>query len=288
VKAGFALAALILLGCSAQQAAAQLGCSVSAAAMNFGTYTGTVLTPGATPITVGCPILAAYTVGLNAGLGLGATTTTRKMTGPGSATLSYQLFQNSSLTTNWGNTVNTNTESGTGSGFPQTLEIYPEAASGQNVPPGTYTDTITISVIDLLGTGTTTMLVTATVQASCLASASALSFGIYSGLTIPMTSAITVTCTTTTTFNIGLSAGTATGATVTTRKMTGPSSHLLSYALFRNSGHTLNWGNTVGTDTLASTGSGVATMYTVYGQVAGAQYVTPGQYTDTVIATITY
>jgi spore coat protein U-like protein len=281
------LAALILLGC--QQAAAQLsGCSVSAAAVSFGTYTGTLLTPGATPITVSCPLLLGYTVALNAGLGSGATTTTRKMTGPNSATLNYQLFQNSSLTTNWGNTVGTNTESGTGTGSAQTLEVYPEAAAGQYVAPGTYTDTITVTVSDLLGSVTGMMSVTATVQATCLASASALSFGTYSGSTINMTSAITVTCTNTTTFNIGLNAGAATGATVTTRKMTGTGSNSLNYALFRDSGHTLNWGNTVGTNTLAETGSGAATMYPVYGQVAAGQYVVPGQYTDTVIATITY
>ena len=82
-----ALAALILIACAAQKAAAQLlVCSVSVGPMNFGTYTGTLLTPGATAITVACPILLPYTVGLNAGLGSGATTTTRKMTGPGSAT----------------------------------------------------------------------------------------------------------------------------------------------------------------------------------------------------------
>jgi spore coat protein U-like protein len=256
--------------------------------MNFGTYTGTPLTPGATAITVACPLLLPYTVGLNAGLGSGATTTTRKMTGPGSATLSYQLFQNASLITNWGNTIGTNTESGTGTGSAQTLEIYPEAAAGQYVAPGTYTDTITISANATLGTVTTTMFVTATVQATCLASASGLNFGNYAGSLMSMTSAITVTCTNTTTFNIGLNAGTATCATVTTRKMTSLASATLSYALFRDSARTQNWGNTVGTDTLASTGNGTALMYNVYGQVAAAQYVAPGTYSDTIIATITY
>ena len=56
---------------------------------------------------------------------------------------------------------------------------------------------------------------------------------------------MTVTCTNTTTFNIGLNAGTATGATVTTRKMTGPASATLNYKLFRDSARTQNWGNTV-------------------------------------------
>jgi spore coat protein U-like protein len=284
-----ALASLLIIACGAEGAAAQLlTCSVSVAAMNFGTYVGALSTPGATPITVACPLLAAYTVGLNAGMGSGATTTTRKMTGPGSATLSYQMFQNSSLTTNWGNTIGTDTEAGTGIALAQTLQIYPRAAAGQYVAPGTYTDTITISAKDSFGTVTTMMSVTATVQATCLASASALSFGTYSGLLINMTSAITVTCTNTTTFNIGLNSGTATGATVTTRKMTSPASATLNYTLFQDSARTQNWGNTVGTNTLASAGNGTALMYPVYGQVSSGQYVAPGIYTDTIIATITY
>jgi spore coat protein U-like protein len=290
VKRALVLAAVLAALCGVREATAQLGltCSVSPASMNFGTYVGALSTPGATPITVKCTVLLAYNVGLNAGTGSGATTTTRKMTGPGSATLSYQMFQNSALTTNWGNTTGTDTESGTGTGSSQTLEIYPEAAAGQYVVPGTYTDTITISATNVLGTGTATMSVTAVVQATCLASASALNFGTYSGLLINMSSAITVTCTNTTTFNIGLNAGTATSATVTTRKMTSPASATLNYTLFRDSGRTQNWGNTVGTDTLASTGTGSPIMYGVYGQIPAGQYVAPQTYNDTIIATITY
>jgi len=75
---------------------------------------------------------------------------------------------------------------------------------------------------------------------------------------------------------------------VTNRSMTGPSSSHLAYKLFSNSGHTTNWGNTVGTDTVAGTGTGAAQSLTVYGQITAAQFVRPGSYTDTVTATITY
>ena len=265
----------------------QFSCSVSASATNFGTYTGILSTPGSTPLTVTCPILASYNVGLNAGAGSGATTTTRKMTGPGAATLSYQMFQNSSRTTNWGNAIGTDTLTGTGISLPQTINVYPQAAAGQYVAPGTYTDTITVSVTDLGGSVTTTMSVTAIVQATCLISASALNFGTYPGLLIT-SSLLTVTCTNTTGFNIGLNAGTAIGATVTTRKMTGPASATLNYKLFRDSARTQNWGNTVGTDTLISQGNGTAFHYGVFGQLPAGQYVTPGAYADTIIATVTY
>src|SRR5262249_56597254 len=99
---------------------------------------------------------------------------------------------------------------------------------------------------------------------------------------------ITVTCTNTSPYNVGLDPGTATGATVTTRKMSGPGGALLAYALYQDAAHTKNWGNTVGTDTVAGTGNGNAQSLTVYGQVAAGQYVTPGAYADTITATITY
>jgi len=122
---------LVLMVLMAPFAAGQLGCTVSAPTMNFGNYTGVLSTPGATPVTVNCLLGLSYTVSLNAGVGAGATTTTRKMTGPGAATLSYQMFQNSSRTINFGNTVGIDTVSGFGLASSQTINIYPQAAGGR-------------------------------------------------------------------------------------------------------------------------------------------------------------
>jgi spore coat protein U-like protein len=79
----------------------------------------------------------------------------------------------------------------------------------------------------LAATATTTFGVNATVQATCLVSATAMAFGTYTGAVATSTSAVSVTCTNTTPYNVGLSAGLATGATVTTRSMTGPAAALL-------------------------------------------------------------
>ena len=135
---------------------------------------------------------------------------------------------------------------------------------------------------------TTTFQVSATVQATCLISASNLAFGTYTGVVANANSTITVTCTNTTPYNVGLNAGTATGATVTTRKMTGPSGAALNYALYQDSGFTKNWGLTIGTDTVAGTGNGSAQTLTVYGNIPAGQYVTPGAYLDTITATVSY
>ena len=137
-------------------------------------------------------------------------------------------------------------------------------------------------------TATSSFAVTATVASTCLVSATSLGFGSYTGLVVPALSTVSVTCTNTTPYNVGLSAGLGTGATVTTRKMTGPASALLAYGLFQDAGHTLNWGVTAGTDTVAGTGNGATQPITVYGQIPTAQYVAPGAYADTITVTVTY
>jgi spore coat protein U-like protein len=210
------------------------------------------------------------------GNGVGASETTRYMTALGGAELSYELFQNAGRTTNWGDTDATDL-AGNGNA---NITVYGLILPNQTVAPGTYTDTMT--------TATTSFTVTAFIPATCTISATTLNFGNYSGVLINATSALTVNCTNKTVFDIGLDAGTATGATVTNRSMTGPGGALLGYKLFSNSGRTTNWGNTVGTDTLQETGTGMGVQYTVYGQLPAGQFVTVGTYTDTIIATVTY
>ncbi|WP_217590069.1 spore coat U domain-containing protein [Burkholderia sp. GbtcB21] len=136
-------------------------------------------------------------------------------------------------------------------------------------------------------TTTGTMAVTAPVDATCQISATPLTFGAYAGTQTDATSTLTITCSNTTPYNVGLDAGLTPGATVTSRAMsiTGAS---LPYSLFQDAGRTTNWGNTVGTDTVAGTGSGSAQTLTVYGRVAAGQFVAPGAYTDTITATVTY
>ena len=144
------------------------------------------------------------------------------------------------------------------------------------------------SLTAVASTTTATFGVTATVQASCSISASTLSFGSYNGTAATATSAISVTCTNSTPYNVGLSAGVASGATVAARKMTGPASALLSYSMFSDPSRSINWGQSVGSDTVTGTGNGAVQALTVYGQTPSGQYSAPGSYTDTITATITY
>jgi spore coat protein U-like protein len=139
-------------------------------------------------------------------------------------------------------------------------------------------------------TATTTMTVQVSITATCLInSASTLNFGTQGVLStnVDQTSTIQVTCTNSTPYNIGLDAGTGTGATVATRKLTG-GANTVNYMLYSNSGRTTIWGNTVSTDTVAGTGNGAAQNYTVYGRIPAQTTPAPGNYTDTITVTVTY
>lgn len=142
-------------------------------------------------------------------------------------------------------------------------------------------------------TDSTTFTVDATVVASCDVTATALNFGnidplVNATTNTDITTTIGVTCSNGTAYNVGLGAGTATAATVTTRKMTG-GTNLLNYSLFRDSARSLNWGSTVATDTLADTGTGAAKTHTVYGRIpSGQETAALGAYADTITVTVTY
>jgi spore coat protein U-like protein len=113
-----------------------------------------------------------------------------------------------------------------------------------------------------------------------------MAFGTYTGAAASTTATLTVTCTNTTPYNVGLNAGATSGATVTTRQMLNGTA-TLNYGLYTNATWTTNWGNTSGS-WVAGTGNGSAQTLTVYGQIPAAQFVTPGSYSDTVLATVNY
>ena len=294
---GRTLAVWLTLACCAWPAVAAPpggnSCTVAATNINFGTFSGTAIAITGT-ITVKCTKNLNYDIGIDAGTGTGATVTSRFMKGgppPGNSLLGYGLFQDAAHSVNWGETVGTDTVSGTGTGNNQTFSVYALLPSNEYAPAGGYHDP-TVNVY-VSGSGFTTATnhfnVNATVSKACNIAASSLNFGVYSGALINSSSTISVTCTNKTAYDIGLDAGTATGATVTNRSMTGPNAYLLGYKLFRDSNRTLNWGNTAGSDTVSGTGTGLVQTVSVYGQVpAGQTGQPPGSYSDTITATITY
>ena len=116
-----------------------------------------------------------------------------------------------------------------------------------------------------------------------------LNFGSVSSLksTFDATGTISVQATNSTPYTVGLNAGGGNGATTASRKMTNAGSSV-TYSLYSDSARAMIWGNTIRTDTVATTGTGTNQALTVYGRVPSQSSQPPGTYTDTVIVTVTY
>ncbi len=130
-----------------------------------------------------------------------------------------------------------------------------------------------------------------TIQSSCIVTKPTdMNFGTRGllGSNFDATTTLSVRCTNTTPYSIGLGVGTGAGATVASRKMTAPSSNTVNYTIYSNSGRTTVWGNTVGTNTVARTGTGAAQSVTLYGRVPAQTTPLAGSYADTVTITVTY
>jgi spore coat protein U-like protein len=69
--------------------------------------------------------------------------------------------------------------------------------------------------------------------------------------------------------------------------MSDGNNNFIAYGLYRDAGRQDFWGEVVGTDTLAGTGTASAQSIPVYGRVPSTD-APAGSYSDTVVATITY
>jgi len=97
-------------------------------------------------IQVTCSNTTPYNIGLDKGVN-GASVTSRLMKGgPSNETILYSLFSDSSRITNWGNTVLTDAVSSAGIGSSQSFTVYGRIPPQTTPTPGTYTDTITVTV----------------------------------------------------------------------------------------------------------------------------------------------
>ncbi len=124
-------------------------CNLTTSALGFGSFAAIDDTnvDATTTIDVTCSNGTSYDVGLDAGTTTEATVTSRQMQHSTSGTLNYSLYSDSGRTTNWGDTVGTDTVSGSGDGTAQTLTVYGRIPSGQQTAPtGSYSDTITVTV----------------------------------------------------------------------------------------------------------------------------------------------
>lgn len=140
------------------------------------------------------------------------------------------------------------------------------------------------------GTNTANFEVSLKIVANCVIAALPLDFGQAQGVlatAVNVNTTLNVTCTNTTPYNVGLSAGTGSGSSGTTRYLAGTGGNVqtVQYNLFQTAGATV-WGNTQGTDTHSGTGNGASQPITVYGQVPVQATPMPDTYKSTVTATV--
>lgn len=132
-------------------------CVISAGALAFGTYDPVVAhasanLDGTAALTITCTDGAAATITLGQGSNSDAGSTDplplRRMIS-GANYLSYHLYQETGRTTVWGNDAASDVEyTGTGVetvGTPTTT-VYGRVPSGQNVPAGSYADTVVATI----------------------------------------------------------------------------------------------------------------------------------------------
>ena len=141
----------------------------------------------------------------------------------------------------------------------------------------------------------TPMVISATVITTCVAGIGTpivlASIGGGAGLT--GSGAVVVTCTAGTPYDILLDQGAnaSAGAAPTARLLKNLiGSNTLTYGLYQDAAYTAPWGNTVGTNTLHKTASGLIDTATVYIKVdsTSASTAPAGSYADTVQVSVQY
>ena len=124
-------------------------CTLTASALTFpaATSLATALTANTT-VGVTCTNTTPYNIGLDAGATPGSTIAARLLAGStgNTATVQFKLFRNAGLTDNWGNTVGTDTQTGTGSGSLQNVTVYGQIPIQVAPKPDTYSASITATV----------------------------------------------------------------------------------------------------------------------------------------------
>lgn len=253
-------------------------------------------------------------LGLRSGSG-GAASAVRYMVGPTGETLAYQLYQDASRTTIWGDIGGAygappGVLLGTGilvspeADVPIYARLFPNQAG---VPQGDYVSEFSgaevqfaLRLIPYAGANTDctgftpfrtirpSFEVRALVQPSCRISTTDLNFGQIGTLSSPVqaTSQLTVQCAAGAAYAVSLDNGQS-GTGPEDRRMTSAGGDTVTYGLYKDEARTLPWGQTLATD-LEGVGTGSKETYPVYGQTPAQTTPPAAVYSDRVTATVTY
>ena len=124
-------------------------CSVGASSLAFTSATSAAIAAGNVDaigtVSVNCTTGSPYTIGLDAGTGVGATIASRKMSA-GTLLLSYTVYTSAARTTVWGDGTGAEKVSGIGNGAAQSISAYGRIFAGQVVPAAAYADTDNVTI----------------------------------------------------------------------------------------------------------------------------------------------
>jgi spore coat protein U-like protein len=145
----------------------------------------------------------------------------------------------------------------------------------------------------LAGSATSNISLSASVPANCTINTSPIAFGAYytdSGTTASPGILLNCTNGATATITLGQGANADSGSSdaAPLRRLSNGSGSYLAYQIYSDPSYTTVWGNTAGTG-VSYTGTGYSdTDTTIYVKIESGQNATVGNYTDTVVATVTY
>jgi spore coat protein U-like protein len=322
VRARWAIAAALGVGLTvaADPASAQ-SCSFTISSLNFGNSINLVANVAiaiTATYSASCTGTANTTVrtcpNIDVGSG-GSTSGSPRFLSNGASQLSFNLYQDAAHSSVWGSnlwgfagsypspTIDVALD-GSGSGS-ASQTVFGQISAGQpTLPAGLYASSFagtqtsiayaysTVGTCATIGTThatTAPFTVTATNATNCSVSASTLNFGSAGVLraALDATGSISVTCTNAAPYTVALDGGLS-GATNPAQRKLSQAAATITYGLYQDSGRATPWGDSVGVNTMAGTGSGLPQTFTVYGRVPTQNTPAPGSYSDTVVLTISY
>ncbi|MFM0187692.1 spore coat U domain-containing protein [Paraburkholderia nemoris] len=311
------LALCALLGVLPQQASAQT-CTASPSALSFGNVSPIALSAVAATgtVSISCTWPAVtLTPSVQVCLNMGGTTP-RALT-IGANQLQYNLYQDAAYSLPWGSTMLGTTpisvilnKPATGNTATTSVNFYGQITANQPTVPTignastTYSQTLSQTSLNygfflLLAPGCAALTTSAgsfgfttsaTVVNNCLISATNVAFtstGVLSSA-LNASGAITARCTNGDAYQIALSSGSS-GSVAARQMQRAGGGGAVNYQLYTDAAHTSAWGDgTAGTTMATGTGSGNAVSITVYGRVPTQTTPMPGNYSDTITATISF
>jgi spore coat protein U-like protein len=125
-------------------------CTVSAETLDFGTAGVLAANRDAqSNLSIVCTRSAAYKIALGPGQNDGGLGVSARKMKSGAVTIAYQLYQDPSRSTVWGETLSgggTNVKSDTGTGSTQTHTVYGRVPPQTTPATGTYSDTVVVTI----------------------------------------------------------------------------------------------------------------------------------------------